>query len=69
MINKKKSPIAYGVLIWAWSSLFCFLMSCSTTKQLSQDEVLYVGVKKMEINKHLTLKYLEFLKLMQQIQK
>lgn len=35
--------------IYFFLVILCFCASCSTTKKLTGDETLYVGVKKMEI--------------------
>lgn len=53
MSNKRKNRGLY----FGWISLCIFMISCSTTKKLNQDEVLYVGVEKMEIQlpEHLKL--------------
>ena len=40
-------PLTFNFLLFIFSLLFLF--SCSTTKKLTEDEVLYVGVKKMKI--------------------
>ena len=42
--NRKCVNVLYCILL-----LGCILTSCSTTKNLPQDEILYIGVDKMDV--------------------
>lgn len=39
----------YRMIFYMWIGMYCILSSCSTTKKLADHEMLYVGVKKMEV--------------------
>ena len=47
--EQKHKKIYVQFLLWGWSMLFLFASSCSTTKHLPEGEVLYTGIKDIEI--------------------